>query len=612
MDQSAFPESAALILIMLNVGLEVEFCVETVDRGYTVNYEVPVISSSLDMVAAELASTLNQATDTFEEYLGDQDNFSLLGTCATLVWQVAGTLDLIEIPGAALLAHNMRSLLKDSVESRKVLNQKQLEALSTSFFILPRYLESVATRQTDIVLMLLPQINELRLSHGQELLFEYKQLGLAPPSFSVESDFGVPPVAGGEAEEALKRLRHMYQVGLIGVIRNSQVGLHLRLMARAIQRLCGLIAPGPAQRFWLLASAVFDGFQEQALVLNGTRRRLFTMIDKALRDIAAKPERRLEVPAAAGLEQELYYLLQISAAKSGSNAAKFMQAAGIEPLPLKDSELQGMMQRMFGPGIDAMATVSKELRGELRNAMDILEILMQSGRTDADEILPLKQILQQLAGVMNMLSLPTLASYLHNQAEIAEKLINAGHQQAQEMLPAIADAILFIENSFDKLDRNQLTTEDLADLTPDRQLAISTSSQLETSRLLVYRESEAGISLAKRAITSYVDSEFDIAHIYNVSRTLDSVRGAFQMLGMERITQVLTAAVCFVNDFIDKGDMRNATSAPQLLETLADALISVEYYLAELSRQQQANDDLLVLAEESLSALGYRVTAREG
>lgn len=574
-------------------------------------YEVAVNLSSLDLVSTELGATLDQAIDTFEECLSDRDNNNLLENCLGLVWQIAGTLKLIEIPAAALLARNIHALIDESLKSRKPLNIKQLEALSASFFVLPRYLESVSARKTDNILMLLPQINELRLSHGQEILFEHTVLGVEPQCFSETSDFGVTP-HGDEATYAdgVKRLRHMYQVGLLGVIRESQVELHIRLMTRALQRLCGLISPGPAQRFWLLASAVLDGFQERNLSINSTRRRIFGMLDKALRGISANPSERDSVPTVAGLEQELYYLLQISAPKKGTAAARFMQGAGIEGLPLRDIELQSQMQRMFGPGVDAMLTVSRELRGELRNAMDILEILMQSGRTEAEEIEPLQAILQQLAGVLKMLSLPTLAAYLSAQAEAAGKLISAGHTQAQQQLPNIADAILFIEHSFDKLDRNQLTAAELEDLSPDRQMAISNSSQLETSRLLVFKESEAGISMSKRAITSYVESEYDIAHIYNVGSTLDSIRGAFQILKMERITLVLKAAVKFINDFTEKSSAHGDGKAPELLETLADALISVEYYVLELSRQPQADDDLLTLAEESLAALGYRVQAK--
>jgi hypothetical protein len=576
-----------------------------------VQYEVAVNLSSLALVSTELAATLDQAIDTFEEYLSDQDNNNLLANCVGMVWQVAGTLTLIEVNGAALLAGNMHSLLDDSLKSSKPLNDKQLEALSTSFFVLPRYLESVAARKTDNVLMLLPQINELRLSHQREILFEHTLLGVEDQQFSSTSDFGVKQHLDElSAPDTIKRLRHMYQIGLLGVIRESQLELHLRLMTRALQRVSGLVDPGPAQRFWLLASAVLYGFQEKSLSINSTRRRLFGMLDKALRGLSTKQDQIDLVPDMPGLEQELYYLLRISSPKAGTAVARFMAGAGIEPLPLRDIELQSEMQRMLGPGLDAMATVSKELRSELHNAMDILEILMQSGRTDAEEIQPLQAILLQLAGVLKVLSLPTLANYLAAQADAAGKLVSAGHTQAQEQLPNIADAILFIEHSFDKMDRNQLTAAELEDLTPERQMAISNSSQLETSRLLVFKEAEAVISMSKRAITSYLESEYDIAHIYNVGSTLDTIRGAFQLLKMERITLVLQAAVRFINDFTEKTASHSGGKAQELLETLADALISIEYYVLQLSRQEQADDDVLALAEDSLAALGYRVQAK--
>jgi hypothetical protein len=160
------------------------------------------------------------------------------------------------------------------------------------------------------------------------------------------------------------------------------------------------------------------------------------------------------------------------------------------------------------------------------------------------------------------------------------------------------------------MDRNQLTAAELEDLTPERQMAISNSSQLETSRLLVFKEAEAVISMSKRAITSYLESEYDIAHIYNVGSTLDTIRGAFQLLKMERITLVLQAAVRFINDFTEKTASHSGGKAQELLETLADALISIEYYVLQLSRQEQADDDVLALAEDSLAALGYRVQAK--
>ena len=572
-----------------------------------VQYEVAVNMSSLDLVAGELGITLDQATDAFEEFVSDPERQDALKTCAELTWQIAGTLKLIQVHGACLLADNMYQALKKSLAAGKPPNAKQAEALSTSFFVLPRYLESVSARKTDVALMLLPQINEIRMAHGEDVILEHQQLQLTVPRFSEDSGFTVKLTPVAADADTLKRVRHMYQVGLLGVLRNSQVALHLRLMSRALQRFCGFLQPGPAQRFWLLANAVVDCFVERKLTLNSTRMRSFGRLDKALRDIAADTSLLNQVPAMPEIERELYHLLSISGAEAGSTAGKFMNAAGIIPMTLLDSGIQADLQRMFGPGLDAMSSVIKELHGELRNAMDILEILMQSGRSDEEEVLPLQSILIQLSGVLKVLGLNTLADYSAHHGTLAAGMIGRDHAHAIKVMPQIADGILFIENSLSKLERNQLTPEELEDLTPDRQLAISSSSQLETSKLLVYKESEAGISLAKRAINAYVESEFDIGHIYNVATTLNTIRGAFQLLSMGRITQVLTAAVKFVNKFVERNDMHSPDRARPLLETLADALISVEYYLVELSRHQRADDELLSLAEESLAALGYKV-----
>jgi len=46
----------------------------------------------------------------------------------------------------------------------------------------------------------------------------------------------------------------------------------------------------------------------------------------------------------------------------------------------------------------------------------------------------------------------------------------------------------------------------------------------------------------------------------------------------------------------------------QLLETLADALIGLEYYFTELAARRVPDEKILAVAEESLAALGYAVT----
>jgi chemotaxis protein histidine kinase CheA len=150
-----------------------------------------------------------------------------------------------------------------------------------------------------------------------------------------------------------------------------------------------------------------------------------------------------------------------------------------------------------------------------------------------------------------------------------------------------------------------LTIEELNQASILTRKKVIARSQLAEAEEMVLEEAQSGIALAKRAITSYVDSNFDSAHISNVAVTLNTVRGGLNILGYKRASAVLKSCIAFIEDHIkdsDAGGQRH-----QLLETLADALISLEYYLMELEVDPEADEKILEVAEESLDALGFAV-----
>ncbi|KZZ28484.1 hypothetical protein A3752_03850 [Oleiphilus sp. HI0081] len=58
---------------------------------------------------------------------------------------------------------------------------------------------------------------------------------------------------------------------------------------------------------------------------------------------------------------------------------------------------------------------------------------------------------------------------------------------------------------------------------------------------------------------------------------------------------------CIQQELVDGDTMPDQT----LLETLADALTSLEYYIESMTKAQTQNDALLKLSEESLASIGY-------
>src|SRR5690606_24846904 len=130
-------------------------------------------------------------------------------------------------------------------------------------------------------------------------------------------------------------------------------------------------------------------------------------------------------------------------------------------------------------------------------------------------------------------------------------------------------------------------------------------SQIHEAEHLVIEEAESGLGMIKRALNSYVESNYDVGHIKNVASTLITVRGAMQVLNLPRATKVVAACERFVSKALLGSNQ--VAAIEHMLETFADAVISLEYYLDAIKSDKDADTSVLQVAEESLQALGYPI-----
>jgi len=251
--------------------------------------------------------------------------------------------------------------------------------------------------------------------------------------------------------------------------------------------------------------------------------------------------------------------------------------------------------------------VVKVLKEELRSAKDILEIAAQNQSISADDAGPLFETLNRVADTLRMVNLKAPSNILHEQLQQVQTWAGQKNGVPAEQFLALADALLFIESSLSALYRNELRSSDLEQVTDAMRKQIVADSQLAEAARIVIDELQAGIALCKRAITSYVESNFDPVHIANVAITLNSVRGGAQILNHVRAANILKSSAAFV-DAHGKDKQHSGPQRHQLLETLADALIGLEYYFTELAARRVPDEKILAVAEESLAALGYAVT----
>lgn len=552
-------------------------------------------ATSLSLVRDELFTTIEEAESGLEQFIAERHNGSLLQQAVESLQQVRGTLNLIELAGAELLAQEVLDQATDIPAGAGEERDVQLSALSNALHVLRRYLENVEAHRQEMPELLLPAINDLRLAGGQQAL---------PESFffSVRLDQARPRSAPAALDAAAKeiqgrRLRHMYQVGLLGFIREQHPQASLRLMGRALGRLDTLFGNEPRGRLCWIGAAAVEAQVDGQLLPRKSRKQLFSRIDRELKQLLGNVQ--YETPRS--LLKELLYLVALADSR-GAQVAPVRDVFGLTALPFTDHLLEEEYQRLAGPGQAVMRSLSTAIREELASLKDMLD-LIERGTLQADNLGSLHALLGKLSKTLGMVGLSSAGNALSAQLRTVATWGEGSTPQPAE-LNKLADAVLYVEGMVASLERRDNRP---AQVQPGREAESFAFHQLNEARIVVVDEAQAGLALAKRAITAYLEASGDRMHLSNVPFSLQAVRGGLWFLGQERAALLVGACA----DYIQK-QMLDSPQMPseQMLETLADALSSLEYYLeAGAVLRPETQPSVLDLAADSVRALGLPVAA---
>lgn len=556
-------------------------------------------ATSLSLVRNELFATMEEAESSLEQFIAERHNGSLLQQAVESLQQVRGTLNLIEQTGAELLAQEVLDQATDIPVGAGEERNVQLSALSNALHVLRQYLENVDAHRQEMPELLLPAINALRQAGGQPAL---------PESFffSVRLDQprprSAPPSVDAAARDSeARRLRHMYQVGLLGFIREQNPQASLKLMGRAMSRLDSLFANEPRGRLCWIGAAALEAQIDGQLLLRKSRKQLFSRIDRELKQMLGNAQ--YEPPR--NLLKELLYLVTLADSR-GPLVTPLRNIFGLTSLPFTDHLLEEESRRLAGPGQAVMRSLGSAIREELASLKDMLD-LIERGTLQADHLSSLHALLGKLSKTLGMVGLSSAGNSLNAQLQTVAAWTEASPPPSDELLK-LADAVLYVEGMVASLERGDRQEARPAVAKPGEEAESFAQHQLNEARIVVVDEAQGGLGLAKRAITAYLESNGDRMHLSNVPFSLQAVRGGLWFLGQERAAMLVGACA----DYIEK-QMLEAPQMPseQMLETLADALSSLEYYLeAGAVLRPETKPSVLDLAEESVRVLGVPVTTQ--
>src|SRR5690554_793189 len=548
-------------------------------------------TTSLTLLIEEINATLQQSEALLEAYIIEPRD-KQLEQLAVLLQQVRGVCHMIELPAATFIASEMVMVSEHLGRINKP--ERAANALSRAIVLLRRYLEYVQQTDKSIPELLVDGINELRLARREQRIGESHFASISLQSDVITQSDAVTLNDASITE--LKRLRHMYQVGLLAVLTGeSSVGI--KVMGRAVSQLVKMIGPTPQGQLWWLASGVLQGFVREQLQLTPTRKYLLAGYDRSLRELISQGDVLLAQSPHEALVKESLYLLSLCRVKSGI-IADIQAAYSINPV-LSDAQLQAEASLMSGGRTSVVRAVAKALKEELQTLQSALDMAAQ-GAMEAD-FSDLAATMGRMAGTLIMVDRPKAAEQLQARAAMIEHWDAQDLESNEEQLQALVDDLLLVENTIAELN-SQLGPVGAAAQEYNERVS---RYQLDGARMTVIGECRSGLTLIKRSLTTYLENDHDRMHITNLPHVLNSIVGGLGFLHFPRAQQIIQKSLLFVQDRLLPADAQPVDAAD--LDLLADAISSVDYYLESMEEHKPIGEVVLEIAERSLSALGYQM-----
>lgn len=560
-------------------------------------------SIALDWVRGEIQDTLTQGQQALEAYVENRDDTARLRFCLNYLHQVHGTLQMVELYGAALLTEEMEKLTQAVLNETVANVDDAVEVLMQAILQLPQYLEHLASSKDDFPMVLLPLLNDLRAARGESLLSDTSLFkpDLSPSKVTASANVS-QRLQDPKVLDHIRKLRQMYQFALAGVVREADLDAHFDYMQKVIQRLVRLCQKTPRGQLWKAAGAFVETLQQRVNPVNTAVKALLRELDAEIRRLTDEHVDILQQQVPEALLKHLLYYVARARELETPLVQELRDSYRLENALPSDDDVDAAKTRVSGPGRDAIHSVVSALNEELAKLKDQLDLFVRSELRQNDELEDLLPGLRQVANTLAVLGLGIPRKVVTEQLELVEKLSAQSEAVDDGTLMDIAGALLYVEASLAGLDSDRPSESERTN--EDQQSVKMGSRELGEASGALLRESRNTLEQVKTAIVNFIASQWETGEIEHVPGLVHSIRGGLSLIPLDRVADMLASAERYVTDVLLGG--KQVPDWKQL-DTLADAITSIEYYLERLAEGIEDNDSVLSVAEASLSSLGFPV-----
>jgi chemosensory pili system protein ChpA (sensor histidine kinase/response regulator) len=239
-------------------------------------------------------------------------------------------------------------------------------------------------------------------------------------------------------------------------------------------------------------------------------------------------------------------------------------------------------------GHQALQTAAAALREEITSVKDQLDLLVRSGDPTLDQLRQLSAPLKRIGSTLSVLGFESSRAIVADQVDSLSAIAASGSID-DSVLMGVAAALLQVD-------------ENLTAVTEQRRRPVGVgepSAIIDDAQLTVLAEARNGLEHVKQCVVDYVSSNWDRTRLSEVPSLLGAVRGALTMVTLTRPADLLGRCSAFVERKLLSGKIPDWVT----LDTFADAISGVDYYLERLCEQTSPGEDIVTRVERSVQLL---------
>ncbi len=555
--------------------------------------------TNIGWIKSELDETLSLARQALEVYVENPNDEAQLRFVSTHMHQIVGTLQLVELYGASLLAEETELVVNDLIEGKIKQLDDAYEVVMRAILQLPTYLDHIQQGFKDNPVNLLPILNDLRTTRGQQLLSEH---AFFSPDLDVLPDAQAASAPHSTEELPLfaKKLRPLYQTGLVGLFRNKDVQKNLKLLATVIKQLENSVATDKAKQLFWVCGGIIEGLYNKGLEANISLKSLLGQVDRLIKTLIDGGEQALsEAITKELLKNLLYYVAQTEA--KGARVNELKKAFNLNKiLPAGDAKSAEAHEQMTGFGADVIKNVSKAIKEDMLSIKDSLDLFVRSDDSPLSDLEPMCEKLRSVADTLGLLGMGKLRKLIKEQEQVVNNIMNSDGDLDDSVIMGIASALLFVESSINDLRLANIEDDQDQDQIQDTKLL--PDSEYNQLVDLTITEAKSVLARVKDAFIAFAADNTNYELLEGTPDLINEIKGAFVIVSFGRAADLINSC----NKYITEKLLANkSTPEKDELDALADVISGIEYFLENFAQDSNGARKSLDIAQESLIKLGF-------